>query len=66
MAPRNEPATLVAEQELVITRRFDAPRQRVFEAWTDPRHAKSWWGPRDTPSPIWRWTSGPAAPGAGA
>jgi uncharacterized protein YndB with AHSA1/START domain len=49
MTPRNEPATLVAEQELVITRRFDAPRHRVFEAWTDPRHAKSWWGPRDYP-----------------
>ena len=49
MTPRNEPAILVAEQELVITRRFDAPRQRVFEAWTDPRHAKSWWGPRDYP-----------------
>jgi len=49
MTPGNEPATRVAEQELVITRRFDAPRQRVFEAWTDPRHAKSWWGPRDYP-----------------
>jgi uncharacterized protein YndB with AHSA1/START domain len=45
----NSPATNTAEQELVITRRFDAPRQRVFEAWTDPRHAKSWWGPRDYP-----------------
>jgi uncharacterized protein YndB with AHSA1/START domain len=49
MATSNEPATLVAEQELVITRRFDAPRLRVFEAWTDPRHAKSWWGPREYP-----------------
>ena len=28
MTPRNEPATLVAEQELVITRRFDAPGHR--------------------------------------
>jgi uncharacterized protein YndB with AHSA1/START domain len=45
----NSPVTDTAEQELVITRRFDAPRQRVFEAWTDPRHAKSWWGPRDHP-----------------
>ena len=49
MTPMNSPATNTAEQELVITRRFDAPRQRVFEAWTDPRHAKSWWGPRDYP-----------------
>jgi uncharacterized protein YndB with AHSA1/START domain len=37
------------ERELVITRRFDAPRQRVFEAWTDPQQAKAWWGPRDHP-----------------
>jgi uncharacterized protein YndB with AHSA1/START domain len=49
MTPGNSPVTDTAEQDLVITRRFDAPRQRVFEAWTDPRHAKSWWGPRDYP-----------------
>ena len=33
-------------RELVITRVFDAPRQRVFEAWTDPAQAKRWMGPR--------------------
>jgi hypothetical protein len=42
-------ATTTLERELVITRRFDAPRQRVFEAWTDPQQAKAWWGPRDHP-----------------
>lgn len=49
MTATSSPAATATERELVITRRFDAPRQRVFEAWTDPRHAKSWWGPRDYP-----------------
>jgi uncharacterized protein YndB with AHSA1/START domain len=38
-----------AERVLVITRVFDAPRALVFKAWTDPRHARKWWGPRDYP-----------------
>jgi uncharacterized protein YndB with AHSA1/START domain len=32
-------------RELVITRVFDAPRELVFEAWSDPEHLKHWWGP---------------------
>ncbi|ADE12553.1 SRPBCC domain-containing protein [Sideroxydans lithotrophicus] len=31
--------------ELVITRTFDAPRALVWQAWTDPKHIKRWWGP---------------------
>ena len=27
-----------AEQEVLITRIFDAPREKVFRAWTDPDH----------------------------
>ena len=34
-----------ADRELVFTRVFDAPRELVFEAWTDPRHVEQWWGP---------------------
>lgn len=34
------------DRELVITRRFDAPRQMVFDAWTDSKHLARWWGPR--------------------
>jgi uncharacterized protein YndB with AHSA1/START domain len=49
MTPPNSPSTDATERELLITRRFDAPRQRVFEAWTDPGRAKAWWGPRDHP-----------------
>jgi uncharacterized protein YndB with AHSA1/START domain len=35
-----------SDRELVITRVFDAPRDRVFRAWTDPEQAKRWMGPR--------------------
>jgi uncharacterized protein YndB with AHSA1/START domain len=35
-----------ADRELVFTRVFDAPRELVFEMWTDPRHVAQWWGPR--------------------
>ncbi len=31
--------------ELVITRTFDAPRALVWQEWTDPRHIMQWWGP---------------------
>jgi uncharacterized protein YndB with AHSA1/START domain len=34
------------ERELVITRVFDAPRELVFGAWTDPKHMAQWWGPK--------------------
>lgn len=39
-----------AERELVITRVFDAPRELVFKAWTDKRHAMNWWGPKHHPA----------------
>ena len=34
-----------AARELVITRVIDAPRELVYEAWTDPKHLAQWWGP---------------------
>ena len=30
---------------VLITRIFDAPRERVFGAWTDPDHVSAWFGP---------------------
>jgi uncharacterized protein YndB with AHSA1/START domain len=30
----------------VITRVIDAPRPRVWQAWTQPQELKKWWGPR--------------------
>ena len=34
-----------SEREIVITRIIDAPRERVFEAMTDPKQVVKWWGP---------------------
>ena len=39
-------ASPTADREIVVTRVLDAPRELVFDAWTDPRHIGSWWGPR--------------------
>ena len=33
------------KREIVITRTFDAPRERVWQAWTDPKQIVKWWGP---------------------
>jgi uncharacterized protein YndB with AHSA1/START domain len=38
-------AKSAAEREIVATRVFDAPRELVFEAWTDRRSVARWWGP---------------------
>ncbi|HEY6280288.1 MAG TPA: SRPBCC domain-containing protein [Burkholderiales bacterium] len=33
-------------EEFVITRAFDAPRERVWKAWTEAERLKHWWGPK--------------------
>lgn len=35
-----------ADREIVISRTFDAPRELVWQAMTDPKHVVHWWGPR--------------------
>ncbi|HEV8575242.1 MAG TPA: SRPBCC domain-containing protein [Dehalococcoidia bacterium] len=37
--------------ELVIERVFDAPRELVWKAWTDPEQVMRWWGPKGFSSP---------------
>ena len=37
---------LPSETEIVITRVLHAPRDLVWQAWTDPEHVVNWWGPR--------------------
>ena len=39
-----------AAHELCITRTFDAPRELVWRAWTDPQMAKQWSGPKQWPA----------------
>jgi uncharacterized protein YndB with AHSA1/START domain len=53
------------KQEIVITREFDAPRELVFKAFTDPQLIPQWWGPRNLSTEVdkmdvrpggeWRW-----------
>ena len=35
--------TLPSDQEILITREFDAPRHLVYKAWTTPELVKRWW-----------------------
>lgn len=37
---------------LHLTRTFDAPRDRVFRAWTDPDRLSKWWGPQTHSCPV--------------
>jgi uncharacterized protein YndB with AHSA1/START domain len=52
MAARNgnSAALETDDRTLTITRIFDAPRELVFKAWTDPAFAQHWMGPRDYPA----------------
>ena len=40
------------EKELVIERIIDAPRERVWKAWTRPELVMKWWGPQYFTSPV--------------
>jgi uncharacterized protein YndB with AHSA1/START domain len=33
------------DREIVISRVLNAPRELVWEVWTDPKHVVHWWGP---------------------
>lgn len=41
-----------ARDRLVIARIFDAPRELVWKAWTEPEHFMKWWGPKDYTCPF--------------
>jgi uncharacterized protein YndB with AHSA1/START domain len=43
---RTSAAGNTADREIVITRVFDAPRELILDAWTDPKQVVRWWGPR--------------------
>ncbi|HEX2283179.1 MAG TPA: SRPBCC family protein [Thermomicrobiales bacterium] len=38
--------TMPSDREITMTRVFDAPRELVFQAHTDPQHVQHWWGQR--------------------
>ena len=37
---------------LTVTARFDAPIDRVWRIWSDPRQLERWWGPPDYPATV--------------
>jgi uncharacterized protein YndB with AHSA1/START domain len=37
--------TDTSARELILSREFAAPRNLVWQAWTDPQHVGQWWGP---------------------
>jgi uncharacterized protein YndB with AHSA1/START domain len=41
-----------SEREFVMERILDAPRELVFQAWSDPKHLEQWWGPKGWTLPV--------------
>jgi uncharacterized protein YndB with AHSA1/START domain len=44
--------TTPSDREIVTERVFDAPRDRVYEAFTDPKLIPQWWGLRSTTTKV--------------
>jgi uncharacterized protein YndB with AHSA1/START domain len=55
MANKTEIIAEPGKQELFIKREFDAPRELVFRAYTDPEILVKWLGPRDLTMTIEHW-----------
>ena len=45
MDTRVAPTIDTSDREIAATRIFDAPRDLVWRAWTDPQQIVQWWGP---------------------
>src|SRR5580698_105611 len=45
-------STLADGRDLTLTRLFDAPRAKVFKAWTDPALLKQWFAPSPWTTPV--------------
>lgn len=52
MAAQHLPTDVPSDRDFVISRVFDAPRELVWKAWTEPQHLARWWGPRDFTNPV--------------
>ena len=44
--------TLPTEEQILITREFDAPRHLVFRAWTTPDLVRRWWSGQRGEMPV--------------
>ncbi len=47
--------TLPSPREILISRVFDAPRRRVFQAHVDAKAMEEWWGPREYTTKVVTW-----------
>lgn len=52
MVKSGEVARPLEQRELLLTRVFDVPRSRVFQAWIDARQVAQWWGPHGFTNPV--------------
>ncbi len=52
MTSKPSEALTTTGQEIVIERIFDAPREAVWKAWTEPERVMRWWGPNGYSSPV--------------
>lgn len=56
---KERPASGPVANELTLVRTFDAPRDLVFRAWTDPAHLLKWWGPAGFTTNMRKWEPHP-------
>ncbi|HSM58292.1 MAG TPA: SRPBCC domain-containing protein [Candidatus Sulfomarinibacteraceae bacterium] len=57
-------ANSTADREIVVNRVIEAPRELVFDAFTEPEHIEQWWAPRGAtihemdvkPGGVWRYS----------
>jgi uncharacterized protein YndB with AHSA1/START domain len=47
------------KKELTLERTFNASRELVWKAWTDPELVKQWWGPDGVTNPTCEWDAKP-------
>jgi uncharacterized protein YndB with AHSA1/START domain len=52
MMPTNKMTQVVEDRVLTLTRTFDAPRERVFAAFSQCEHLEHWWGPSGWTLPV--------------
>jgi len=48
----SNPGAHSAGRDLVMTRVLDAPRERVWKAFTEPARLERWWGPKGFTNPV--------------
>lgn len=48
----NQMVSKVEEKVLILEREFNAPRELVFQAFSQAEHLKHWWGPRGWTLPV--------------